>query len=323
VASTSIHTPVFRRSADLAPRECEQIRDLFQRVFGKERNPEYFRRKYRDAPQGGAYHAICFDGDSIIAASTALPYRYRYFGLETVFALRVDVMVDAKYRGSPFRVKKMAQLVDGVLVRDGIPFVFGFPNVNAWEYERRVIQTHDIGELDYYVLPRNIGALVARAGPFDGLSRLASRALAHLPARRGRGAWQAPIEKIADGSFLSHRYDDSYRTLSLDGGGTCVYRTHQEDNGVRATYLVDVTPLGPWSFAQAVRRVYDEAASASDVLLYVGHLPFRPPRMLRVPVSRRPQQVRMTGKILIPELIDGRVFTLDNWNVNLSNFDVR
>jgi hypothetical protein len=31
----------------------------------------------------------------------------------------------------------------------------------------------------------------------------------------------------------------------------------------------------------------------------------------------------MTGKILIPELIDGRVFTLDNWNVNLSNFDVR
>jgi hypothetical protein len=323
VASTSSYTLAFKRSGDLSPRECEQIRDLFGRVFGKERSPDYFQRKYRDAPLGGAYHALCLDGDSIIAASTALPYRYRYFGKETVFALRVDVMVDAKYRGSPFRVKKMAQLVDDALVRDGIPFVFGFPNLNAWEYERRVIQTRDIGELDYYVLPRNIGALLASARPLNRVSRLASHVLAHWPARRSPAAWDAPIEKIADAAFESHRYDGSYRTLSLEGGATCTYRTYQEEGGARATYLVDVAPLGPWSFAQAVSRVYREAASATDVLLYVGHLPFRPARMLRVPVSRRPQQVRMTGKILIPELIDQRVFSLENWNVNLSNFDVR
>jgi hypothetical protein len=61
----------------------------------------------------------------------------------------------------------------------------------------------------------------------------------------------------------------------------------------------------------------------TDVLLYVGRLPFRPARMIRVPPSRRPQRVRMTGKILIPDLIDERVFALENWNVNLSNFDVR
>jgi hypothetical protein len=31
----------------------------------------------------------------------------------------------------------------------------------------------------------------------------------------------------------------------------------------------------------------------------------------------------MTGKILIPDVIDGSVFKSDNWRVNISDFDVR
>jgi hypothetical protein len=314
---------VFKRSGELSRRESEQVRDLFRRVFLKERSLEYFQRKYRDAPLGGAYHALCLDGGSIVAVFTAVPYRYRYFGRETVFALSVDVMVDGPQRGSPFRVKKMAQLVHAALARDGIPFIYGFPNANYREYERRVVESRDIGELDYYLLPRNIGALLAAARRLDGLSRLASQVLVHWPARRGTAAWEPPIDKIADAAFESHRYDGGYRILRLDGGAKCAYRTYQEEGGARATYLVDVCPLTPWSFAQAVGQVYREAAPATDVFLYVGRLPFRPARMIRVPPSRRPRRIHMTGKILIPELIDERVFALKNWNVNLSNYDVR
>ena len=272
---------------------------------------------------GGAYHVLCVDGGSIVAVFTALPYRYRYFGKDMVFALSVDTMVDGPQRGSPFRVKKMAQMVHDALVRDGIPFIFGFPNANYWEYERQVVQSRDIGELDYYVVPRNIGALVAAGRGLNGLSRLASQVLVHWPTRGGSTTWEPPIDKIADAAFESHRYCGDYQIVHLDGGAKCIYRTYREDNGARATYLVDVCPLTPRSFSHAVTRVYREAAPATDAFLYVGHLPFRPGRMLRVPAARRPQRIRMTGKILIPDLIDERVFALENWKVNLSNYDVR
>ena len=31
----------------------------------------------------------------------------------------------------------------------------------------------------------------------------------------------------------------------------------------------------------------------------------------------------MTGKILIPDVMDSSVFNINNWNVNISDFDVR
>ena len=320
----SASTFVFKRSGELSRRESEEIQDLFRRVFAKQRGREYFDRKYLNAPLGGAYHALCFDGGSIVAVFTAVPYRYRYFGKETVFALSVDTMVDGRQRGSPFRVKKMAQLVHDALVRDGIPFIFGFPNANYWEYERQVVRSRDIGELDYYVVPRNIGALVAGGRRLDGFSRLASQVLVHWPACRDSAEWEPPIDKIADAAFESHRYGGDYHVLHLDGGEKCIYRTYREDNGAPSDLPCGRVPAKPTVFLpRGDARLYREAAPATDAFLYVGHLPFRPTRMLRVPPSRRPQRIRMTGKILIPDLIDDRVFALENWKVNLSNYDVR
>jgi hypothetical protein len=69
--------------------------------------------------------------------------------------------------------------------------------------------------------------------------------------------------------------------------------------------------------------VHGAAANHADVLLYVGRLPFRPGGCLRVPSRWEPRQIRLCGKVLRPEIVDERVFNIVNWNVNLSNFDVR
>ena len=48
----SAPTFVFKRSGELSCRESEEIRDLFRRVFAKERGLEYFDKKYRNAAFG-------------------------------------------------------------------------------------------------------------------------------------------------------------------------------------------------------------------------------------------------------------------------------
>ena len=60
-----------------------------------------------------------------------------------------------------------------------------------------------------------------------------------------------------------------------------------------------------------------------DIIIYVGKLPSRPAGLWKVPDSKKPRKIRMTGKILIPDAVDGSVFNIDNWRVNLSDFDVR
>ena len=314
---------LFKRSNDLSSQELEAIRNLFQRVFGKDKSREHFARKYLGSPNGSGYHALCVEAGAIVAVFSALPYRYRYFGKDLVFALSVDTMVDPAARGRPFRVKKMAELVHDELMRDGIPFIYGFPNENYYEYEKKVIKSRDIGNLDYYVVPRNVGTLLAKGKLLNGLSRLASRLLVERLVAAASNGYEAPIQKCVDSHFEAQRYGNEYHVSRVNGGMKYVYKTYVEEKGTTATYLVDVNPLNARNFAEAVRRVYLRVVHKTDVLIYVGHLPFCPRQMLCVPPARRPKNIRMTGKILLPDLVDDRVLSLTNWNINISNFDVR
>ena len=76
-------------------------------------------------------------------------------------------------------------------------------------------------------------------------------------------------------------------------------------------------------FIEAVRKAYRQSARSADIVLYVGKLPFVPQFLFRLPTSKRPRRVRMCGRVLLPNTVDDRVFEIANWNINLSNFDVR
>jgi hypothetical protein len=102
-----------------------------------------------------------------------------------------------------------------------------------------------------------------------------------------------------------------------------VYRLCREENGMRVLYVIDVLPLTPRSFARAVRAIHTAASREADLILYVGRLPFSPPGLTKVPMSRRPRRMLFCGKVLKPDLVDDRVFDIGHWNINVSNFDVR
>ncbi len=313
---------LLRRTDQLSLSERRQFLELFARVFPRMMSLAEFERKYLCTPLGYSHHGLMLGDGCLAGAYNLVPYSYRHFGELRLFGLSVDAMVAPEHRGGPFNLLTMAQLACEGAMRDEIGFVFGFPNAQAYQFTTRVLQWRSMGELDYYALPINIGVLRPRWRWANPGVRVGARCLVHLPPLRRQARLDFNVEKLPDKCFERHRYDGEYQKIDLCDS-RCTYRTCVEKDRIHVTYIVDVTPLTRASLAQAVRAVYEEVRSRTDMLLYVGRLPFRPPGLLRVPPSMQPRRVSMCGRVLNKRLIDERVLDIRNWNVNMSNFDTR
>lgn len=323
-----IMTPVtrcfdFKRTSQLSAEQVGQFTELFSRVFGKVLGRRQFERKYLQTPLGYSHHGFMTVEGHIVGAYNLIPYRYDCFGTEQLFGLSVDAMVDREHRSGPFNLVKMARLVYEEAARDGVVFAFGFPNDQAYTFTRKILKWTDVGDLDFYVLPINIGAFRSSLAWANPLSRLCAAALTRMPRLSAARRSEFPIEKTCDEAFRKHRYDERHGVLHLKHGGDCMYRVYEEDGGVRVFYMIDLTPLTAAQFGEAVRRAYRIAVSCADLMVYVGRLPFGARGLLRLPSSRQPRRIRMCGKILNPQRVDERVLQIEHWNINISNFDVR
>lgn len=312
----------FKRTDQLTESEQEQMRDLFLRIFKKKMTKDAFDRKFFYTPGGYSYHGLMLREKTIVGASSAVPGRYKFFGKELIFSLSVDTMIDPKYRGGGHFLK-MINLVHQGLINDSIPFIFGFPNEHFYAVQKRLLKYEDIGELDYYVLPLNIGSVVRKLKPLNALSRGFCRLATRFCRIPGNSEAGYGIAKVVDKQFERHRYDDSYSRIALGEAAECIYKIYEEEGGIRTLYIIDVVPLTAASLTRAVKQICRTAVNAVDIIIYVGKLPSRPAGLWKAPDSKKPQRIRMTGKILIPDVIDSSVFNMNNWSVNISDFDVR
>ncbi len=312
----------FKTTEQLTESEQKQMRDLFEAVFNKKMTKDSFERKFFYTPKDYSYHGLMLSEKTIVGASSAVPGRYEFFGQELIFSLSVDTMIDPKYRGGGHLIKMM-NLVHQGLINDGIPFIFGFPNEQFYAIQKRLLRYEEIGELDYYVLPLNIGSVVRKLKPLNCLSRGFCRLAALLCRVPDNSETGYGIAKVVDKQFERHRYDASYSRIALEEAAECIYKIYEEEGGIRTLYIIDVVPLTAASLARAVKQICRTAIKAVDIIIYVGKLSSRPAGLWKAPDSKKPRRIRMTGKILIPDAIDGSVFNINNWSVNISDFDVR
>ena len=314
---------ILRKTTELSTAEVEEIRNLFLHVFEKPMSLELFERRFLHSCKGYSYHCLMLHEKVIVGSFSAVPYRYNYFGKQFTFGLSVDTMIAKEHRGGVDNLRVMAKLVYDAMVEDGIPVIYGFPNELYYGHEKRIHNTRDIGKLNYYILPVNVGNILNKMKFLNPLSMLFAKIWISLPSCSKKQTYQYNIEKVADDLFERHRYDDTYETIQLSGGAKCIYKIYEEEGGARVLYILDVLPLASKSLNEAVKKAYELSAKDIDVIIYVGNLPFNPQKLFKVPDSKEPQKIRLTGKILMPEIIEESIFTIENWNVNVSNFDVR
>jgi hypothetical protein len=316
-------TFAFKRTCELSLAEQQQFRQLFTRTFGKPLTQEQFERKYLGTPLGYSHHGLMYAEGQLVGTYNLIPYLYHSFGAQRLFGLAVYLMIATEHRGGPFSISEMARLVYAGAKQDGVGFVFGFPEDFLYPFQKRVLCWRYIGDLHFYALPINIGAIVPRLKWANRLSRLCAGGLVRLPQRKSSPPPQFAVEKVCDAAFEAYRYDRRHVTDDLGGGGKCTYTIHTEKNGVKTLYIMDVLPLAAEFFARAVRHVYEIAVRRADVVLYIGRLPFRPLGLVRVPRSKQPFRIRLCGRILDPQLVDERVFLMENWSINTSNIELR
>jgi len=312
---------VFKKTCELSKGDREQILELFHRVFDRRMCPERFHHKYLSTPFGYSYHGLLTVNGHIEGSYNVIPYLYKFYGKETTFGMAVDLMVAKEYR-APFTVANMARLVYRALAEDGIEFVFGFPTDLVYELKKKMLRWKDIGVLNYYILPRNIGMVVPKLRFFNYLSRSLAAVMVRLPTFQSISNTRFDVEKVCCETFEKNRYDDRHRCLRI-GDSKCFYRTCDKENGTRVLYIMDVCPLEPHFFRRAVRTLYHEYAKSIDIFVYEGRLPFLPWPLVTVPhFFTRQRQIRMIGRLLESKNVDARVFDINNWNVNISTFDV-
>ena len=325
---------IFKKTYQLSSDEKSQICSLFEDVFGEVKSLEQFENEFGRSTLGYSYHGLMMDHNRVVGAYTSIPFRYKYFGQDRLFALSVDTMVMKDYRGKPSNLQAMCSLVYNALKEDNISFVFGFPNENIYLLRKKKLGARDIGTLNYYMLPIRIGAIIGRFKLFNVLSGLLAGLANRIPAgfigAKNSGVNNNLIEKHMDKDFIAYRYGFlpvDYKIVYLSPSCYFVYSTEapfsaKVAENVKTAFLIDAYPLCRELMENAVKYIYQKEGSNIDAILYVGVLKFSMVNLYKVPKRFEPRPIRMTGRILINELIDDRIFDLANWNVNLSNFDV-
>lgn len=111
-------------------------RELFNRVFGAASSEGCWRRKYFENPAGQVVAFSARDSDKLVGFYPLHPALFSLFGKETLLYQSADTMTDPAYRreGVYGTLRKMAH---EWLVKEDVPFTYGFPNVVSIAANRR------------------------------------------------------------------------------------------------------------------------------------------------------------------------------------------
>jgi hypothetical protein len=310
---------IVKKTVDLTDSEEKGILSLFNTIFERDRSLEQFHNQFLNNPLGYSFHSMILDNGQIVGCDSYIPSYYAVNGKRVLFANAVDTMVSKPYRDF-VNLYDMVITVHEYMRKEGVVYVYGFPNDNAYPVFHKAKLMKDIGSLTTYCLPYRIGGIKRNLKIFNGLSVFFVTVYVFFTSLfTSKTVHHFPIEKEAT-TYNDTRYkrlDANYNRVN-----EFVYKL-MEYEGVRSAFLIDVFEKSAANFNKAVRYIIKNHHQEFDILLYVGRLPFRFHGLMPVPKKLAPKNFHFTGAILQKDVIDKDVlFDISNWDVNLSNYDL-
>jgi hypothetical protein len=314
---------IVKRTIDLTDIEQTEIRALFEVIFNKDRPLEYFRNQFVNNPLGYSYHSMIIVEGKIVGCDSYIPSYYIANTQRMLFSNAVDTMISKPYRDF-VNLRDMVITVHDYMKKDGVVCVYGFPNDNAYPIFHKAKLMRDIGKLSTYCLPYRIGGIKPKLKIFNWTSIVFVKMYVLLTSLfSSKKIHHFVIEKEAD-SYNATRYkrlDGDYSEVVYKG---CrfVYKL-MEYEGVRSAFLIDVFEKSAVNFTKAIKYIIKNHHKEFDILLYAGRLPFRRHGMIKLPQKLAPKNFYFTGEILRKGEVDKDIFfNINNWDVNLSNYDL-
>lgn len=315
---------VYKKTPDLLSSEINQICNVFEHVFGRKKTVAEFKDEFLNTDLGYSFHGIVFDKDrKIVGAQSYIPFNYFVDNTKMLFALSVDTMIMPEYRNFD-NIYDLWTLGREYIKNEGIVFLFGFPNDNSYPLSVKGFGDKDIGNLSIYILPLKIGGIKQNLKYLNSLSSLFCHILFFISSVN-YNKLQCSYRVVKDRQTF-----DNIRFKWLHGDyiivrekdGSFVYKI-SEYEGIRTSFLMDVHPMSKKNFNNAVKIMYKRNHKDFDIALYVGHLDFTPFTMIKVPKRFEPKTFHFTGKILDKTTLQSDfIYNIENWEVNLSSYDL-
>lgn len=313
---------VFKKTTELTDAELNQIVSLFHEVFEKERSVETFLNQCVNNPKGYSYHSMLVNDGEIVGLNSYVPSWYVVKGTKLLFANSIDSMVAKEHRDF-FNFKDMVDTAYREMRKDGVSFVYGYPNDNSYPVLTKSRLMKDIGKMRTYCLPLHVGGVKKRLAFLNPVSSLLCRVwVAACRLLASRRTVDFPVHKDEE-TYNATRYrrgDGKYSTADL-GDATLYYKIKNHE-GVRTAFIIDITRKSAADFVKAVRHIIRHHSGEFDLILYPGWLPFGITGMIRLPRRFEPKNFNFTGKVLDKESIPKEIWDIRNWDTNLSNYDL-
>ena len=315
---------ICKKTTELTAAQKQGLVDLFNEVFDKERTVEEFDRQFLNNDEGYSYHTFAEDeGGKVVAANTLVPAIYHVGDKTLRFCNSVDTMIAKSYRGLE-NFYDMSNVSFNYGREKGFDAVYGFPNDNSYELYVQLKFMKDVGKLDTYFIPYRIGCIKKGLRFLNPLSMLFCRLWAWCSSMTASSkSVDFHIAKDAE-SYNTTRYKrgDGHYSYASVVNTTMVYKI-MEYQEVRTAFIIDIYDKSARAFAKAAAYLLKHEGKNFDLILYVGSLPFGNTGMIRFPRKYEPKHFNFTAGIFNGKVIDkGEFFKIENWDVNLSNYDL-
>lgn len=318
---------ICKKTTELTDIEKEQICKCFDAVFEKHsKSLTDFENQFVNTCLGYSFHTMLkTDEDEVVGLYAVIPFDYIYYDEKHLFAIGVDFMIRKDYRNDFKNVLSICKESMKFSKENGISCIFAFPNDLSYQLNTRILRMKDVGKLFTYILPYKVGDAKPSLKALNIFSRIFSKgmlAISSLDARNYKH----------DRSI--HRNRDTFADTRYKWFNPAEYRLYKDENmscswkcadfeGVKAAFLMDVYPMTSRNFNKAVKMMFKKEKDNVGLFLYIGNLPFTPSSMVRIPMKFAPKNFNFVAQILDKNKVkEETIFNMNNWDVNLSSYDL-
>lgn len=128
------------------------------------------------------------------------------------------------------------------------------------------------------------------------------------------------IKKVYNDAFIKQRYSSVHNIVQIDNF-KCFYKIEDFEN-TKVAYLIDVQPLSKKNIESSVNYIYKKHKKEIDTIMYIGNISYSPINLIKVPLKYEPKNINFIGLALEENVFDDKIFDLQKWESNLSDFDV-
>ena len=307
---------IVKKTNEMSHLEKLKICNLFFNVFSIEKNITNFIDQFEKTDLGYSYFCLIYDDDNLVGSYSAIPEIYTYYGNQVIFAQSVDTMIKASHRGNPFTLKKMTDKLYKELMKDKVSFVYGFPNDNIYQIRERVLKWRNIYNLDMYFIPLKVSFINKYLKIFDYLIRIIVRFI-NIFVYNSNKISQSNQRNIVKNNITYQSTKNSFQVVTSSGNEFKYSIKYVKK--IKIAIIGNIYPLCKENFEKSVKEI--SKLDDIDLVVYVGHIDFKPINLFKMYKKIQPKKIRLSGKILLSDLVDDRIFDIENWDINPLNFD--